>query len=247
MKRLFPLSLLVVALTLLLPVAASAQTVTVEYTLNWAGYVATTNGKTAPFTSVSATWTVPEVTGPNLSYSSVWVGIGGATRGSSKLIQAGTEQDVDSSGNITYSVWYEVYPQFPVTIDVVSPGNNVSVSIYRNEGKPQTWHIAVSYGTNEFNKDVKLNPNFFSEATAEFIVERPLLVVGHQLAALADFGSAAFSGCTTNLGDLGKLGSVQKTYQKTYMTSNGFSSGTPLASPSDLSGNGFTVYYGTAS
>ena len=243
MKKLCIFSVLAIALALLLPLAASAQRATDRYTLNWAGYVATTNGKLAPFTSVSAAWTVPTVIAPKSSYSSVWVGIGGGTRGSSKLIQAGTEQDVDGSGRVTYSVWYEVYPQFPVTIEAVSPGAELSVSIYRNEGKPQTWHIAILHGAKEFNKDVRLNPNFFSEATAEFIVERPLLVVGRQLATLADFGSTTFSQCATNLGDISELGSLQKTY----MTSNGLSSGTPLASPCDSSGDSFTIYWGTAS
>src|SRR5579875_1229002 len=56
--------------------------------LNWSGYAVSTG---APYHSVSATWIVPAVSGPNGSYSAAWVGIDGFTNGS--LIQTGTEQD----------------------------------------------------------------------------------------------------------------------------------------------------------
>jgi hypothetical protein len=246
MKKTFiPTFLFILILTLLFSLVPVSAATTPVYSRNWTGCVATTSSS-APFTSVSATWTVPLVTGPNSSCSSVWVGIGGWYTNSSKLIQAGTEQDVDSNGNAIYSAWYEVYPKPPVTITTatvtVNPGDVISVSICQNTAK--TWHITMtdtntSTSTTLLNNDFKLNLNFASRATAEFIVERPLLVVRHQLATLADFNFVNFTGCSANNADLDSLDALQ-----VFMTNDGSSGGTELAYPDAPSGSSFTVYYG---
>ncbi len=241
MKKLIPVILLVVAMIMLLLPAPVSAAVTTTYSSNWAGYIATASGSSL-FTSASASWTVPTVAStPKPAFSSAWVGIGGVFRNGSKLIQAGPEQDVNSDGTKTYSAWYEIFPQFPVTVGTVSPSDDIFVSITRLEGKPQRWNITMTKnGTEILDKDFKVNPNFASQASAEFIVERPLLVVGHQTAPLADFGSVTFDNCSTSLGGLSSLTTVTEMI----MTSNGTSSGTILATPNDsLSGNSFTVDY----
>ncbi len=241
MKKLFILFIFAVSLTLLIFPTSISASVTTTYSSNWAGYVATTSTST-PFTSVSATWKVPKVSDtPSPAFSSAWVGIGGAYRNSSKLIQAGTEQDVASDGSVTYSAWYEIYPQFPVTVGTVNAGDTIFVSISKLPGKPPaTWNITMKDGTTTLlDMNFKVNPNFASTVSAEFIVERPLLVVGHQVAPLADFGKVTFSGCSTNLGGLGSLKS-----REVFMTRDGTATGTPLASPGNLSGNTFSVSYG---
>src|SRR5438093_3952798 len=108
---------------------------------NWSGYNQGTieqRGKT--FTSVSGTWRVPTATahkaGEN-EYSSSWVGIGGGcvnadcsvTDGT--LIQAGTEQDVNSKGRASYSAWWELIPAPSITISgfPVRAGDVMFVSI----------------------------------------------------------------------------------------------------------------------
>ncbi len=223
----------ITTLMLTLP-AASALTVTDMYSLNWSGYVAYAP---TPFTSVSATWTIPEVTGSTTAYSAIWTGIGGWYRNSNKLIQAGSEQDITSATE-QYSVWYEIFPQFPVTVATVAPGDTVAVSISENTGKPNTWHITITVNSNtKLNSDFKVNTNFAAEATAEWIVERPLLVVGHQIAPLADFVTTTFSSCTASGTGLSAL---TEAYKVT-MTSDGTSTGTALATPTSLSGNSFTV------
>jgi hypothetical protein len=94
---------------------------------------------------------------------------------------------------------------------------------------------------------VRARINLASEDTAEFIVERPAIQVGRrdQLTALADFGTATFSNCTTNQG---KLASLAKAVMVT-MKTNATSTGTLLAQPGtlDMSTNGFTVQYSAAS
>jgi hypothetical protein len=224
------------------PIVLADIDVTERYSTNWCGYVATAP---TPFTSVSASWTVPPVESPPATaYSGIWVGIGGWYRNSNKIIQVGTEQDV-LSGDASYSVWYEVYPKAPVNVGSVSPGDSVSVEIYENLGNPPTWHITITVDSEQIlNMGVKAKTNFAAEATAEFIVERPLLVIGHQTAPLADFGTVQFTGCTVMAnGDSLGLGSLTSAYKVT-MTSDGSSGGTILAYPDALSGDSFTVTWG---
>jgi hypothetical protein len=226
------------------PIVLADIDVTERYSTNWCGYVATAP---TPFTSVSASWTVPPVESPPATaYSGIWVGIGGWYRNSNKIIQVGTEQNV-IGGVASYSVWYEVYPKAPVPLGSVSPDDTVTVDIHENNGNPPTWHIKITVtGQSEpiLDTDVKAKTNFAAEATAEFIVERPLLLVGHQTATLADFETVQFTDCqVTANGEPSGLGSITSAFKVT-MTSNGAIDGTVLASPSDLSGNGFTVTWG---
>jgi hypothetical protein len=230
------IAFLAVLLMAISPIVA-ALTPTPKYSTNWCGYVATAP---TPFTSVNASWIVPTVAlSPTPAYSGIWVGIGGWYRNSNKLIQAGTEQDV-IGGVASYSVWYEVYPKAPVNVATISYGDTVTVEIYENAGNPPTWHIKITVtGEAEpiLDTDVKIKTNFAAEATAEFIVERPLLVIGHQTATLADFGTVTFNDCTVNGNG---LGSITSAYNVTMM-STGTSSGTTLAYLSDISGDSLTV------
>jgi hypothetical protein len=238
------LAFLAVLLMAISPIASATTAVTDKYSTNWCGYVATAP---TPFTSVSASWTVPTLTEDSATaYSGIWVGIGGWYRNSNKLIQVGTEQDV-LSGDSSYSVWYEVYPKAPVNIGSISFRDSVTAQISENTGNPPTWHITITDTTNSttlLDTDVKAKTNFAAEATAEFIVERPLLVVGHQTAPLADFTSVTFNDCTVTANDVSSgLGSLTSAYN-VIMTSDGTSSGTILAYPDALSGDSFSVNWG---
>jgi hypothetical protein len=97
MNRDLPSAFLVsVCLILALPSTLALPTVTNGYSLNWSGYVVTAPG---PFTAVNASWTVPSVSAISPpAYSSTWVGIGGLFNNSRRLIQVGTDQDVQDNG-----------------------------------------------------------------------------------------------------------------------------------------------------
>ncbi len=132
---------------------------------NWSGYALS---ETTPaglscvpasgtaYTSVSATWTVPTVTGSSSSghggggggfggrdaisgrggggggssstYSAVWTGIDGFSN--DDLIQAGTEQDY-ADGAASYSAWWEILPAAETDIPsiTVDPGDSITVTI----------------------------------------------------------------------------------------------------------------------
>jgi len=234
---------LLVAL-LLLPRASALPAVATYYSANWSGYVAT---NPTPYTSVSASWTVPAVSATSPpAYSAVWVGIGGVDRSSNRVLQAGTEQDALSNGTATYYAWHEVYPRPSAFVAYISPGDSITVTISQVPSNATAWRILiVRNSATILDLTVNTRINLASEATAEFVVERPSLRPGNQLTTLANFGSVTFSGCSTNQGALASLTGADMLI----MTSNNTSSGTHLAQPSTLEGttNGFSILYSAAS
>ena len=238
--------LLLVCLALLLPRASALPTVTTAYSSNWSGYVVTAPG---PYTAVNASWTVPSVSAISPpAYSSIWVGIGGSFNNSRRLIQVGTDQDVQDNGSATYYAWHEVLPGRAVLIGHISPSDLITASVSQVSANASTWRMLVVRNlTTLANITVHVPFNLASEDTAEFIVERPAIQVGRrdQLTTLADFGNVTFSNCNTNQGALSSLAKVAMVAMKT----NATSTGTLLAQPGmiDVSTNGFSVQYSAAS
>jgi hypothetical protein len=165
---------------------------------NWSGYVAT--GDT--FKSVGASWTVPTISCPasTTDYSSHWIGIDGD--GSDTVEQDGIEADC-INGSPYYGAWYEMYgdsavargdevPLSPSTYPV-SPGDAITASVsvagstwtltISDSAWPQPFHINIVWSTP-------------SQASAEWISERPEVGCDTCLASLADYGSASFTGST---------------------------------------------------
>ncbi len=153
---------------------------------NWSGYNQGTlesNGKL--FSQVSGDWIVPTATAHKsgeAEYSSTWVGIGGGcvtadclvTDGT--LIQAGTEQDVNSGGP-PYSAWWELIPAPAITIDnfTVRPGDHIHASIAEAAPGSEVWTITLqdlSRGET-FTQTV---PYSSTHATAEWIEETPVVI-----------------------------------------------------------------------
>lgn len=132
-------------------------------TSNWSGYAIASFETGQKYTSAQATWTVPSVSfgatqsSTSEEYSSTWVGIGGfclnvlCTRADRTLIQLGTEQDVSSSGSTNYLAWYEMLPQYPVTIPVaIHPGDQVTASLHcvsACSNKKQNWLLSMTNQT----------------------------------------------------------------------------------------------------
>jgi hypothetical protein len=238
--------LLLVCLALLLPRLSALPTVTTAYSSNWSGYVVTAPG---PYTAVNASWTVPSVSAISPpAYSSIWVGIGGSFNNSRRLIQVGTDQDVEDNGSASYYAWHEVLPDRAVLIGYVSPGDLITAGVSQVSANATKWRMLIlRNSTTLANITLHVPFNLASEDTAEFIVERPAIQVGRrdQLTTLADFGNVTFSNCNTNQGALVSLAKVAMVAMKTNATSNG----TFLAQPGmiDISTSGFSVQYSAVS
>jgi hypothetical protein len=177
---------------------------------NWSGYnqgALEQGGKL--FRSISGNWTVPTATqhtAGQAEYSSDWIGIGGGCVDAkcrvtdSTLIQTGTEQDVSSSGQASYSAWWELIPapSFTITSMSIHPGDQMSASITRV--LPGVWRIAISDLTTGQSFQRTL-PYTSSQDTAEWIEETPLVIgTGGGFAALPNLTSPAFNLAQTNGG-----------------------------------------------
>ena len=212
---------------------------------NWGGYNQGLLEKgNLGFHSISADWTVPSVTPHQAGVpenSSMWIGIGGGcidagcTLTDSTLIQAGTEQDVDGSGNAVYSAWWEIIPLPSITATLsVGPGQRVHVEI--GELVPEIWTITIQNLSSgqSFSMTVPYPSTY---ATAEWILETPTVIssdTGVGLASMPDVHGAHFSNATVNGANPGLVSSEAIQLVAT--------TGQVIATPSAPSGgNAFSV------
>ncbi|MFB3889546.1 MAG: G1 family glutamic endopeptidase [Candidatus Bathyarchaeia archaeon] len=221
------------------------STIVVSTALNWAGYlVASDLVNPQPIvTGVSASWTVPTVV-PTLSdaFSAVWIGIGGEFDRS--LIQCGTDAD-SVGGQAVYSAWYELLPQYSITIDsmVISPGDQIQASITLSNANANQWVISLSDLTTRqsFQNTFTYGASMLS---AEWIVERPN--VNNVLSPLANFGTMTFTNCRATVNSTtGTIGSFQTNQIIMHALIRPGNEFIPLVSVSNPSADGssFTVSY----
>ena len=203
----------------------------------WSGYIAASDvhNRSPVVSSVSASWTVPEVKpSENATFSGVWVGIGGY--GEDTLIQTGTEQEY-YNGEAVYYAWYELLPGYLVRIQSlhVRAGDRITASINLVNENASTWSIEIRDVTRGevFNRVFVYNSSMLS---AEWIIERPK--VNGVVSTLADFGNVTFTECKATVdGFTGAIGNFS--YAQFVMHDDD----TALVSVSPLNEDGFTVSY----
>jgi hypothetical protein len=194
---------------------------------NWAGYVLPGGVLGGNYTSAQGTWIVPKISWVNypndprgrtiIEDSSAWIGIGGL--GETVLIQLGTDQSVvhDSTTQkdiASYTVWYELYPAPPVSIDAtrfeVQPGDTITASLQClgacKAGGASTWIMSMN-DQNRWKTPFTIqvqNPHTIL-ATAEWIVEDNGAYCGANCALvlasssyLPDYQKITFTGITAN-------------------------------------------------
>jgi len=121
----------------------AAGTAYATYSYNWSGQIAT--GST--FSGVTADWVVPAVQ-PTTAFeaSGTWIGIDGGPGSPASILQTGTGQ-ATQRGSTYYYAWYEVYPNPPVLIGSVSPGDEMQASISPDPGWPGVWLLDIGDAT----------------------------------------------------------------------------------------------------
>ena len=174
---------------------------------NWSGYNKGILDTDTVTSSISAQWVVPTATqhvAGEAEDSATWIGVGGGCLESScsvtdgTLIQAGTEQDVSSTGVASYDAWYEIIPvpEIASTI-VVHAGDVIDCSI--SQVVPGVWTIALNDTTDGqgFSETV---PYPSDGSTAEWVEETPTEIgtSGASLAALPNLTTVHFTGATVN-------------------------------------------------
>lgn len=114
------------------PAGTSAQSIPIDYSGNWSGYVALPKtGKAKAFNNVSASYTVPSVncSTTNYAFSYHWVGLDGWTDGTVEQDGVGSFCD---SGSPYYFAWYEMYPAGNTEEFTVNPGDAITSSVTYN-------------------------------------------------------------------------------------------------------------------
>ena len=227
------------SVSMFLDVSSQTEGPEVLHVSQWSGYIVASDmqNRSSVVTSVSGSWVVPEVNrSEGMTFSGVWVGIGGYGEGS--LIQTGTEQEY-FNGEAVYYAWYELLPDYlvPIRSIHVYPGDTMTASINLVNKNTNTWTITIRDVTRgeQFEKTVVYNS---SRLSAEWVVERPK--VNGTVSTLADFGNVTFTECKATVdGVTGVIGNFS--YSKLVMHEED----TPLVSVSSLDGDesGFTVSY----
>jgi len=197
---------------------------------NWSGYAATRG----TFTSVTGTWTVPQVSSNgHTAADATWVGIGGIKR--NDLIQSGTQNIVSSSGQVTASAFFEILPHVSQPIAVtVRGGDSITVSIAQQS--TNQWQISFTDTTN--GQTYSTTVSYASSlSSAEWIEEAP--TDGRRELPLDNFGSVQFSGGSTT--ENGNAVTISQANTQAITMVN--LSRQPLATPSALGSDGasFTV------
>lgn len=146
------------------PVSNSADTST-----NWAGNVA----QSQTWEEVEAEWYVPSASGPTGADSSQWVGVGLGNSSSYPLYQMGDE----APSNQDYSVWLEVFPQYPEeAFGEVAPGNLIEDLVSVRSTGTTFSYSNLSTGA-EYN--YTWSHSSVSDGHAEWIDERPTNASGY--------------------------------------------------------------------
>jgi peptidase A4-like protein len=212
---------------------------------NWYGYnQGALEKNNTLFHSVTGDWTVPTATSHTKGqdeYSSTWIGIGGGcvdsacNVGDATLIQTGTEQDVDASGNPSYSAWWEVIPGPSLTISNfnVSPGDQMHADIREVVQGSEVWKITLQDVTKGESYTTTV-PYTSDYSTAEWIQETPLVfgTSGTGFAALPNLSTNSFSGAKTNDQNAG----LKPSEEMQLVDSNNNVIGAPSAPNSTLDG-----------
>jgi hypothetical protein len=209
-----------------------------NHSTNWSGYnQGTLEQGNKQFHSITGDWTVPTATahraGEN-EYSSTWIGIGGGcidagcTMTDATLIQAGTEQDVDTAGVAHYAAWWETIPAPSVAVSLpVAAGDRIHADI--TETVPGLWSITLR----NLTKGQSFNTTY---ATAEWIEETPVAIDSSgrvSIGPLPNLSTVTFDLATTN-----RAGAGLKSSEEMQLVD---SKNNPLATPSapDPDADGF--------
>ena len=170
---------------------------------NWAGYAVTAADPATPgvtpttFSDVTGTWVQPKVrcAKGEVGAAAFWVGLGGWDQSSRALEQIGTEADCSEGGQVSYSAWYELVPQGPVTLKLrVRPRDRVTAAVVASRSQVV---FSLKNLTRHTRFSKRLTPSFSVDTgSAEWIAEAPSLCQTNgrcTVVPLTDFGTMSFS------------------------------------------------------
>jgi hypothetical protein len=197
---------------------ATSPTVTEIGSYNWSGFADVQSG-TTPISSVSARWTIPQVSCLTGRYQNQdaflaqWVGLDGFTDGTVEQLGTATQC---YEGVEYYYDWYEMFPGGTVeegttqcinnNVDCPRPGDVVQASVDSTpSGANNDYTLALrdfSSPQESFSVSATCPATTCVNSSAEWIVERPAfsLPFGFQILPQADYNQTAFTDGTVSAG-----------------------------------------------
>ncbi|MCI1943955.1 G1 family glutamic endopeptidase [Clostridium luticellarii] len=143
---------------------------------NWAGYVATPASQDDAYTSVSGSWTIPNISANQQNaLAAQWIGLGGVN--SEDLLQMGTIEEIENGQPIA-NVFWEKLPDASQNVMSIPIGSAISVTI--SKVSDSTWNLTFTAVTPEgetVNKTISTTLDSSYEqgigTSAEWISEDP--------------------------------------------------------------------------
>jgi len=202
---------------------------------NWSGYAvqtSLTNPTNGVVSDVKGSWTVPAVTsGAKNTYSSFWVGIDGYSDGT--VEQIGTDSDTNNKGQPVYYAWYEMYPAYPVYLNLIIQPNDVITAEVSYDSIQSKFTLTIT-DTSTGATFVTTQPSSSSiqRSSAEWIAEAPS---SGRVLPLANFDTVAFTGCSATIsGHTGSISDSNWQYDAITMVGGAGKHTTIKAAPSPL-------------
>lgn len=174
-----------------------------EKSSNWAGYIDTPTSKSSSYTSISGSWTIPNIpTNKQNAVAAQWIGLGGAS--SSDLLQMGTLEEVEN-GQAVAEIFWEKLPDVSQNIISVPINSTINVSISKSSNS--TWNLTFAVTEPNGRTQTKTISTTLDSSyeqgigtSAEWISEDPSND-NNQLYPLADMGTVKYQSAMVN-GDL---------------------------------------------
>ncbi|MDQ0189126.1 hypothetical protein JI721_10920 [Alicyclobacillus cycloheptanicus] len=170
-----------------------------EGSLNWAGYIDTPVSGGKGYTSISGSWTVPNIAANSQGMAAQWIGLGGVS--TQDLLQIGTVEQ-NENGKPVAEVFWEKLPATATNLMTVPLGSTVQASITKSSGS--TWDLNITVKTPGGQTQRKTIPVSLSsayaqgiESSAEWISEDPS-GPDNQLYPLANMGTVSYQDALVN-------------------------------------------------
>lgn len=189
------------ALLISLGVASSGRSASVvtQVLPGWAGYAVRAGA--GSFVEVRGRWVQPRIvcSRPD-SAAAFWIGLGGATRDSQALEQVGTGADCSDRAEVSYSAWYQLWPERAVELPVVVRAGDVIDAAVEVTGAGVT--VSFRNASTDVAVSKKIVMRDPEADSAEWIVEAPAVcLVKCTPLPLATFGRATFTEASATLGE----------------------------------------------
>lgn len=168
---------------------------------NWGGYIVTSKSANE-YTSISGSWTVPNITSSQSNaLAGQWIGLGGVS--TTDLLQIGTIEQLENGQPVAELFW-EKLPDVAQTIVTVPIGSTINASISKADSSGLAWNLTFTATTSSGETQsqtisVTLDSTYAQEigTSAEWISEDPSYTDG-RLYPLANMGTVTYSSALAN-------------------------------------------------